>query len=106
MHGTFKNGSPNGPSPSGGGELRLIVSLLLRELAIGCILHSLLGRNVEADMIVYAVVFAALLAVTNKYGLLRHGSKLNTATECFVIFMGGLAFRTLLIIGSTLIAWH
>ena len=106
MHGTFNNGRPSGPSPSGGGEIRLILRLLLRELAVGCILHLLLGRNAELNIIVCAVVFTALLAITNKHGLLRHRSKLGVATECIAILMGGLAFRTLLVIGLTLIAWH
>ena len=106
MHGTFKNGRPNRPSPAGGGEIRIILGLLLREVAVGYILYLLLGPNSEVNLVICTMVIAVLLALTNKHGLLRHRTRLDIATECFAILLGGLAFRRLLAMTPALLAWH
>ena len=106
MHGTFKPRRPDRPSPAGSGEIRVILGLLLREVAVGCILYLLLGRNSDVNLVVCTLVMAVLLALTNKHGLLRHRNRLDIATECFAILMGGLAFRRLLAMTPALLAWH
>ncbi len=106
MHGTFKGGRPNRPSPGGGDEVRIICGMLLREVAVGCSLYLLLGRDASVNIMICTMVFAVLLALTNKHGLLRHRGRLDIATEGFAILMGGLAFRRLLAMTPALLAWH
>ena len=106
MHGTFKSGRPERPRPTGGGEFRLILRILLREVAVGCPLYLLLGRNPVLNILICTIAFAALLALTNRHGLLRHRTKLDIVTECLAVLMGGLAFRTILGLAPALLGLH
>ena len=106
MHGTFKPGRPERPPPTGGGEFRLVLRILLREVAVGCPLYLLLGQNPVLNILTCTIVFAVLLGLTNKHGLLRHRTKLDIVTECLAVFMGGLAFRTILALAPALLGLH
>ena len=86
--------------------MRLIALILLREAAVGCALYLLLGHDPVLNVTICTMALAVLLALTNRHGLLRHGTRLDVFTECFVIFMGGLAFRNVLAIAPTLFAGH
>ncbi|MGI3900779.1 MAG: hypothetical protein ACRYGP_02575 [Janthinobacterium lividum] len=106
MHGTFKPREPERRHTAQGGVLQLIVRILLREVAVGCPLYLLLGHDPVLNVTVCTMAFAVLLALTNRYGLLRHRTRLDVFTECFVILMGGLAFRNVLTIAPTLFGVH
>ena len=104
MHGTINGRSP-GRGPGSGDEptLRLIFRILFREAVAGLSLYVLVGQDPRSNVVAFFLVFAILLILTSRYGLLRHRTRLDVLTECLVVFMGALAFRNVLLILSSLL---
>ena len=101
MHGTFEPPRPGRRHPPQGRASRLVMRILIREAAVGCTLHLLLGRDPVLNVMICAMAFVGLLALTSRHGLLRHRTRLDVMTECMAVLMGGLAFRSLVAIALT-----
>ena len=103
MHGTFRGGAPR----RGAGRRSprwLVARILLREAAAGSLLHAVLGADRRVNLALCLAMFAALLALTRRHGLLDRRDGLGVVTESFVVFCGALAVRDLLAILPVLVA--
>jgi hypothetical protein len=106
MHGIPQRREPDPPPQAEGGDFRIVMNFLLREAVVGCVLVLLLGRDPNLNLVLSTIVFAGVLAFTNRHGLLLHRNRLDIVTETFAVFMGALAFRKILAMTTGFWGWH
>ena len=106
MHGTVGPRPPERPHPARDGACRLIVRIVLRQVVVGCLLDLLVGHGPGLNAIILSMTFAALLALTNRHGLLRHRTRRDIVIECSAILVGGFGFRNIFAIAPSLLGWH
>ena len=105
MHGTFKGDPPRRiPRRGRGAGLPLVFRILLREAASGSVLFAILGEDPRINLLCCAAVWAGLVLLTRRSGLLDRRDGTGLFIECFVIFCGALVFRNLLVLLPMLLA--
>ncbi|MGI4764998.1 MAG: hypothetical protein ACRYGP_08025 [Janthinobacterium lividum] len=107
MHGTFKGEPPRRrPSPRSGAGLSLVVRILGREAAVGCVLYAVVGRCPGLNAVLCLVVLVGLSLATRRDALLARRDASGLLVECLVVFSGGLLVRELLVRLPMLLAGH
>ena len=99
MHG-HSGGRPREPRPDP--ELRpfwiLVGEVLLREGTIGLLLFAVMGRDPLVNGLILLSALALTMALTLRFGVLRHRGWRDALSESLIVFCGALGARNVLLV--------